>query len=240
MPMSNKLINFIKTTISIVVLLFAGWMFKDKSLLITILLLYTACLVALYPFHNAKYIQWIIAILTMPFVLLKPLIHNLEVIMVTLVGIFSFYCFIDIIIRLCENIGIVKMSGSLIQYSSMTISFILATQTWYKKVIDKTTNRYHSEYKNMEYQTHFAKYLIFVFYFVALFISYIYNFAPINNDIGNTSVLLASFATFIAYDRLISHKQLLENSKLILKKSEIIDNIVGNANIGANKNQKNL
>ena len=67
-----------------------------------------------------------------------------------------------------------------------------------------------------------------------------YNFAPINNDIGNTSVLLASFATFIAYDRLISHKQLLENSKLILKKSEIIDNIVGNANIGANKNQKNL
>ena len=91
--MSNKLINFIKTIISIVVLLFAGWMFKDKSLLITILLLYTACLVALYPFHNAKYIQWIIAILTMPFVLLKPLIHNLEVIMVTLVGIFSFYCF---------------------------------------------------------------------------------------------------------------------------------------------------
>lgn len=129
---------------------------------------------------------------------------------------------------MCSLLEITTINDSLATYLSLTVAFILATQKWAGKVVDKTTNRYHAEYKDMGYQPRFAQYLIYAFYLIVLFISNIRTFASTSDNAGQTAVLLASFATFVAYDRLISNKRLLEDSKLLLKASEVKDSIFGN------------
>jgi hypothetical protein len=140
---------------------------------------------------------------------------------------FFFFC-ISGVIKVCGVLEIATINESLATYLSHTVSFILATQKWAGKVIDKTTNRYHAEYKNMKYQPRLAQYLIYVFYLITLLISNIRTFASTSDNAGQMAMLLASFATFVAYDRLISNKRLLEDSKLLLKASEIKDSIFGN------------
>lgn len=228
--MLNRIIDYLISLILVIALCYVAWVFKEKSTFVVALFGYMAVLFALMPFHNVKYIGWIVDIMVLPLCLFRPLVHNLKIVITTAVGIFFFYLCIYGAIRACSSLGIANINQSLALYLSLTISFIFATQKWAGKIIDKTTNRYHSEYNNMKYQPCFAQYLIYVFYLIILFISNVRTFASTSNNTGTTSILLASFATFVAYDRLISNKRLLEDSKLLLKASEIKDTILGNKN----------
>lgn len=202
--MLNRIIDYLISLILVIALCYVAWFFKEKSTFAVALFGYMAVLFALMPFHNVKYIGWIVDIMVLPLCLFRPLVHNLEIVAITVVGIFFFYFCVNGVVRICSSLGIANINQSLALYFSLTISFIFATQKWAGKIIDKTTNRYHSEYKDMRYQPCFAQYLIYVFYLIILFISNIRTFASTSDNTGTTAILLASFATFVAYDRLIS------------------------------------
>lgn len=225
--MLNKTIDYLISLILVATLCYAAWLFKDISVFAVIFFGYMAVLFTLMAFHN-KYIRCVVEVMMLPLFLLTPLIHNLKTIVITIMGIGFFFFCISGVIKVCGVLEIATINESLATYLSLTVSFILATQKWAGKVIDKTTNRYHAEYKDMGYQPRFAQYLIYAFYLIVLFISNIRTFASTSDNAGQTAVLLASFATFVAYDRLISNKRLLEDSKLLLKASEIKDSIFGN------------
>ena len=226
--MLNKVIDYLISLILVVALCYAAWFFKEKSIVAIVLFGYMAVLFALMPLYNVKCIRWIVDILMIPLFLLTPIIHNLRIVVITVMGIGFFLFCVGGVIQACSFLEIATINDSLAAYMSLTVSFIIATQKWAGKVIDKTTNRYHAEYKNMKYQPRLAQYLIYVFYLITLLISNIRTFASTSDNAGQTAMLLASFATFVAYDRLISNKRLLEDSKLLLKASEIKDSIFGN------------
>lgn len=226
--MLNKTIDYLISLILVATLCYAAWLFKDISVFAIVLFGYMAVLFALMPFHNIKCIRWIVDALMIPLFLLTPIVHNLRIVVITVIGIGFFLFCISGVIHVCSLLEITTINDSLATYLSLTVAFILATQKWAGKVVDKTTNRYHAEYKDMGYQPRFAQYLIYAFYLIVLFISNIRTFASTSDNAGQTAVLLASFATFVAYDRLISNKRLLEDSKLLLKASEVKDSIFGN------------
>lgn len=226
--MLNKVINYLLSLILVVLSCYTAWLLKGEFTIGIVLFAYIAVLSAFMPFYDVKCIRWIIDVLTIPLFLLTPIIHNLRIVVINVMGIGFFLFCVSGVIKVCGFLEITTMNDLLTVYLSLTVTFIISTQNWAGGIIDKTTNRYHAEYKGMKYQPRFAKYLIYVFYFITLLISNICTFLSTSNNIGQTAVLLASFATFVAYDRLISNKRLLEDSKLLLKASEIKDSILGN------------
>lgn len=172
------------------------------------------------PYHHIKYIRWIVSILTLPLILLKPLTHYVKAIIITLMGIGFFYFCISKILHYCNVLELVALQESLTIYLSMTISFILSTQKWAGNIVDNIVNRYHSKYEGMTYQPSLTKYIIYAIYLISLSLSYIHRFSIVNYETGYTEIWLASFATFVAYERLISNKRLLEESESLLKPSK--------------------
>lgn len=222
----NKLIDYIFPLVVAVILLLIGMFCGEKSLLFAILLAYPVIGMLILPLHDVKYIQWIVKLYFLPLVIVYPVVHNLRIIAITITGILFSYVCAYVVFKSCEVLELCETNTtSLTIYLSMTFAFILATQNWYGKIIDRTTNRYHSKYKGFEYQPAFAKYIIYTIYFFVLLVSYILKFANVDSILNNTTLLLASFATFVAYDRLISNKRLLEKSK-ILTTSDIKDKIM--------------
>lgn len=222
--MKKKLIDYTLTLLFVVALFGVGWWLKEKSILITIVLSYLAVMILLIPFYRIKCVRWIVDLLRLPIALLQPIIRNMEILIITTVGIFFFMGCIDILVHLYEHIANDSINDSLTQYLSMTISFILATQKWYKTIIDKTANRYHSEFKSMGYQPQLAKFLIYSYYLITLVVSYTDTFYTTEVEVVSTTVLLASFATFAAYDRVVSNKHLLDDSgvSFLSKKQKMI------------------
>ena len=213
--------------IVVAILLFGfGWWLKQQSVVLAIVLSYLAIMMLLLPFCHIKFVRWIFTVLYFPLVLLIPTIQRL---VITILGIFFPVVCINVLVRLYECVSVGVVNNTLTLYLSTTLAFVLATQMWYKNVVNKIINSYHSKYKGMGYQPNLAKFLIYVFYLVALLVSYVMKFLDMGMASENTTVFLASFATFVAYDRLISNKKLLEESQ-ILKLYEMKDAILDEDN----------
>lgn len=206
----NRLVDYLLFLIIALGFFYFGWLLKDTSIILSIIMVYFAVVLLLIPVVDIKCLRWIASILLTPLLLFNYTVNNLKTILLTSAGIFFFFGCVYAMISGYELITSTGINNQLIIFLSTTISFILSTQKWYGKVIDSTTNRYHSRYQGMKYQPDFAKFLIYVYYFVALSISYTYQFLGKPIIFANSSVLLSSFAVFLAYDRIISNKKLLE------------------------------
>ena len=206
----NRLIDYLLFVIIALALFYVGWLLKSTSIIFTIIFVYFAIVSLLIPIYDIKCLRFVVAIFLAPALLIKPIANNLQIILLTSGGIFFFFGCVHAMISGYELVTSTDINNQLIIFLSTTISFILSTQKWYGKVIDSITNRYHSMYQGLKYQPDFAKFLIYVYYFVALSISYTCQFLGKSIIFANSSELLSSFAVFLAYDRIVSNKRLLE------------------------------
>ena len=209
----HGLIDYILFLILALGAFYIGLLFKDVSIILSIVMIYFAIALLLAPMSNVKYIKWVAKIFLVPILLFKPIVRNLQIIVITSVGIFFFLGCMYALLRSYELTTSTCIGNQFIIFLSTTVSFILSTQKWYGGIIDSIANRYHSTYQGMKYQPELAKFLIYVYYLVALVISYTFQFLGKPMPFTNSSVLLASFAIFLAYDRLMSNKKLLEKVK---------------------------
>ncbi len=158
-----------------------------------------------------KWTRWLFYIYVSPVFLIYPISKDFKICMrcisrASLVGFLIFgilclyeYFFQDIVFDL-------KL------YIIITLTSIIATQDWIKTVFEFIFGRD----EKFCYNPTITKYLIYVFYFVVLVITNIisFNFSETAN-----SVFVASFATFLAYDRLVANRKILNNTELVNIKS---------------------
>lgn len=151
-------------------------------------------------FKKTKYGCIVFNLLFTPFVIATPFKNILKSIAaiywgITLIGLVSMLVYIN----LPQLMGI-KLNMEQTLYLILTTTAIISTQKFYQSLCRTNV------FMESAYNINIAKYIIYFLYFVSLVVINIFSLGKLSCNI----YLLPSFATFIAYDRLISNKELLK------------------------------
>lgn len=177
-----------------------------------------------YPLMQFKMFifKYLGVIFFLPHFLLNFLLPLIDIIMLPIVYIYIVLGAIVMILN--HTIGTLNIN--LIMYIAFTLTSIIAVLPFSERVIEWSINKLRKKDNGFYlcdkwYHPHVIRYIIYVIYFVLLAVGNICEYSDVYVSTQNT-VLLKSFLTFLAFDRLIANKSIFNKLSMSYLKEKIV------------------
>lgn len=179
-------------------------------------IIYSALFFLSFPLRQSKILVFkcIGVIFILPFYLFKLLLPILDIVMLPIIYIGILYAIV--VVASCHIIG--ESNVNLINYIAITLTSIISVLPISEKIVRKLVDKLR-EIDNgfflfdKWHHPDVIKYFIYAIYFFLLVIGNICEYSNIPVPAQNT-VLLKSFLTFLAFDRLIINRSILNRFSL--------------------------
>ena len=164
--------------------------------------------------HISSKFDMVLSIVLLPLMLLNVFASWIKLAIILQFVVVCGASMILLALRVFRELGLFSLPENLCYYIAFTLSACLSTSEWYgNKIISLThTKVFFEKLKvNSYYETSPIRFSIYTAYFC--FLSYDYYKMFYNDQYETNSVILASFVTYLAFDRIVGNFGLIESLK---------------------------